>query len=180
MLRSILIIFTLLFFTGNSSAEWQVKVETDLMTDKESKMAFISNPSGHTFSLFRMSDGRVFGNFRLSEKSTDQLSPENAPMFRIDKNEANDLNDLKNTHKTHLKVLGRGVYYWEPKWINFIVWHGDAKHEITEEATIRKLMNGKKILFRYYMPTGGFKHTEFSLKGANNAISEAFNIQIVK
>ncbi len=179
MLRSLLVFLIFLIQVKSSSAQWQVKVDTDLMTDKETKTAYISNDSDHKFSLFRADDGRVFGNFRLSEGNSDQISHKRLPIFRIDKHKPSDMEGLKDIQHA-LRKMGTIFYQWEPKWVNFIVWHGKPEKEWGEESTIKRLMNGKKILFRYFLPTGGYKHTEFSLEGADKAISEAFNIPIKK
>jgi hypothetical protein len=154
-----------------ATAEWKVDKHVDSMTDEERKMAIVKNEQGHSFSIYRLSkDGPVWGNFSLSQEMFDQVDWKKAPIFRIDQNKPNDLAGVKRLQDS----FGVKAYEWEPKWVNFLIWHGKQDEGISDN--IVNLMEGQKLVFRYYLSTGGYKDTEFSLNGAASAISEAIDI----
>ncbi len=151
-------------------ADWSVIKKTDAMTDEVRKIAVIKNDIGHSFSLYRLNPGGpVWGNFRLSEKIIDQVNWRKAPMLRVDKNEPNDISLIKKIHD-----MGLHSYEWEPKWVNFRIWHGNEDDGIAD--SLIELMEGDSVIFRYYLSTGGYKDTSFTLSGASQAISEAISI----
>ena len=152
-------------------ADWTVNTSVDAMTDEKKKVAIVKNDLGHTFSIYRISKGgAVWGNFSLSDKMFDQVDWKKPPIYRIDKNKPIDLSSMKKLQDT----FGVQAYSWEPKWVNFLIWHGKEDEGISEN--IVNLMEGEKVVFRYYLSTGGYKDTTFTLKGAAPAISEAIGI----
>jgi phosphoribosylformylglycinamidine (FGAM) synthase-like amidotransferase family enzyme len=70
--------------------------------------------------------------------------------------------------------LGIHAYEWEPKWVNFLIWHGNENESIAKDLV--HLMKGKRVVFRYYLSTGGHKDTSFTLKGSVSAITSAIGI----
>lgn len=153
-------------------ADWQVDKRIDSMTDAATKTAVVTNELGHQFSIYRLSkDGPVWANFSLSDDMFDQVDWVRAPIYRIDKNDPIDLSELKR-----MQDIGFGfdTYKWTPKWVNFLIWHGDEKEGIADDLI--QLMEGNVIVFRYYLSTGGYKDTSFPLNGAAAAISEAIGI----
>lgn len=154
-----------------ATAEWTVETRIDAMTDEVKKTARVENELGHTFSVYRISEGgAVWGNFALSEGMYDQVDWQKPPLFRIDKNEPIDLADIREIQK----MVGIKTYEWEPKWVNFQIWHGKEEEGIGK--TLVQLMEGETVVFRYYLSTGGYKDTSFSLEGAASAIAEAIGI----
>jgi len=142
------------------------------MTDEVRKAAIVKNDLGHTFSIYRLSEGGpVWGNFALSEGMFDQVDWGKPPIYRVDKQAPTDLAEMK---KTQDMGVGIHAYEWEPKWVNFLIWHGEKDEGIAKDLI--HLMEGQNVVFRYYLSTGGFKDTSFSLKGAAPAISEAIGI----
>lgn len=172
MKKLFFVIFYLCIFNAEASG-WVIKSRTDAMTDKVKKTAVVSNPAGHSFSIYRISeDGAVWGNFALSEKSLDQVDWSKPPIYRIDKNEPFDMDVLKKT--SEIPGVDLKLYEWKPKWVNFMLWHGKKSDGVADD--LRKLMIGKEIVFRYYLFTGGYKDTSFSLKGAGPVISKTIDV----
>lgn len=172
MKKLFFVIMYLCIFNAEASG-WVIKSRTDAMTDKVRKTAIVSNADGHTFSIYRISDnGAVWGNFALSEKSFDQVDWSRPPIYRIDKNEPHDMTSLKETGEiTAGKII---LYEWKPKWVNFQIWHGKKSDGIA--TGLRNLLTGKEIVFRYYLFSGGYKDTSFSLKGAGPIISKTIDV----
>lgn len=165
----------ILLMVTTASASWNVETEADAMTDEIKKSAVVVNAQGNSLTIYRHPSGAVWANFSLSKGSMDQLSPQKPPVFRVDKNEPQDVAKEKR-----LQEMGVGIqaYAWEPKWVNFLIWHG--KESEGRSKTLDQLMQGKTIVFRYYLFTGGYRETEFSLDGAGTVIASALGIGVEK
>jgi len=165
------IFVSLLLTATDSHSAWQVTTTKDSMTDETKKSAVVINEDGHSFSIYRHPSGAVWANFSLSSKSLYQLAPQRPPIFRIDKNEPHDVMLEKR-----LQEMGGGVqaFAWEPKWVNFLVWHGNEAGG--RSKMLNELMQGTSVVFRYYLFTGGYKETTFSLTDAGPAIADALGI----
>lgn len=153
-------------------ADWSVTGRVDSMTDEIKKSAMVRNELGHTFSIYRITEGGpVWGNFALSDRVFDQVDWRKPPVYRVDKNKPNDLSRMRRMQEMG---LGLHAYEWEPKWVNFLVWHGKRDDGLAND--LLQLMEGNSVVFRYYLSTGGYKETSFSLNGAGPAIAEAIGI----
>ena len=153
-------------------ADWSVETNQDAMTDAVNKRAVIENAEGHSFTIYRISpDGEVWGNFALSDDSSDQVDWREPPVFRVDKGEPIDLARLKRLQEMD---VGIHAYDWEPKWVNFLIWHGDENKGVN--SAIANMMEGDYVVFRYHLNAGGYNEAMFSLEGAKGAISEALGI----
>ena len=173
--QSLVVINLLIYSTAY--ADWKVITTTDAITDKVEKSAIVKNELGHSFSIYSIEPGgAVWGNFALSEEVIDQIDSKKPPIYRIDKNEPADLSSAKKRQELQkeIGIIMSQTYSWNPKWVNFAIWHGNEDEGIAEKLV--EVMEGEKILFRYYLSTGGYKETTFDLKGADKAISEAIGI----
>lgn len=168
-------IFTLLSLLtmATASASWKVETKKDAMTDETKKSAVVVNKQGHSLSIYQHSNGAVWANFSLSNGSFDQLSPQKPPVFRVGKNEPHDMADDKQVQEMG---VGLHTYEWEPKWVNFRIWHG--KESEGRSKALDQFMHGDTVVFRYYLFTGGHKETTFSLVGAGSAIASALGISV--
>jgi hypothetical protein len=170
-MQRVLIGLFLLLTIATAHATWNVDTTTDSMTDEVKQAAKVTNDDGHSLSIYRHTSGAVWANFSLSNRSLDQLSPQKPPAFRVDKNEPQDIANEKR-----LQEMGVGIqaFAWEPKWVNFLIWHG--KESEGRSKTLDQLMQGTSVVFRYYLFTGGYKETTFSLDGGGKAIASALDI----
>lgn len=158
-------------------ADWKVETHLDAMSDETRKKAIIKNERGHTFSVYRIGvDGPAWGNFALSDESLDIIDGSKPPMYRVDKNPPHDLADDVKLQELLARLGGGRIYYsWEPRWVNFHMWHGKSEEGLAPD--LLELMDGNTVLFRYHLATGGYKDTSFTLQGASPAISEAIGIK---
>ena len=171
-MKRLLVFIVCLFVHSIATADWRIYERVDAMTDEVKKTAIVRNELVHTFSIYRLSEGGpVWGNFALSEGMCDQVDWEKPPIYRVDKNEPTNLARIKR-----LQEMGLGIqtYEWKPKWVNFLIWHGKEDEGIANDLV--QLMEGQKVVFRYYLSIGGYKDTSFTLKGAASTISEAIGI----
>ena len=157
----------------SSIAGWTVETRTDSMTDEVNKSADVVNQQGHSLAIYRRSNGSVWLNFRLSTKSFDQLAAEQTLEFRVDKFKSHTI-PMSAALEIQLNSLGLQLYSWEPKWVNFLIW--DGKEQNGRGEMLNHLMQGSKVVFRYYLFTGGYKETSFPLNGAASAITAALNL----
>ena len=156
---------------GTASAQWVVETQTDAMTDEARRIARVENGAGFTLSVYRVGGEAVWATFRLPAEGLDVLAADHVPMYRVDKHEPVDLQVI-----FRLRDILPDMYVAEPQWVNFQLWHG--KEDELPSEDLEKWMTGERIVFRYFLFTGGYKETSFSLVGAAAAISEATGVRI--
>lgn len=154
----------ILWPAGSASADWSEDIRQDSMTDEVISSALCASQSGFSLRLYRVSDGTIWATFRLPDASLDVLASR-APIFRIDKLEPVDIDGIR---KTIAEMVEQ-----EPKWVSWQVFHGGGA---PNRGTLRDIMEGTTIVFRYFLFTGGYKETSFSLVGAKSAIASALQI----
>lgn len=153
-------------------ADWRVIVSTDSMTDKELRKAETRNESGHSFSIYRTPSGTVYANFSLSNDSLEVLDAR-LPTYRIDKLPPVDLDRSNSVSRTIAKVGGPTLSDSKPRWVNFLLSHGEGD---ANSGALREIMDGTRIVFRYWLFDGGCRETSFDLAGAKSAIASALDI----
>lgn len=170
-MRQLLITLLLISAPVFAQSGWRVASETDAMTDKVKKSAMVRNEQGHELSVYRGPNGAAWVLFSLAQSSFDTLSPGQAPIYRVDKLQAHDLD---SSRRLSGRGLGLDLYRWEPRWVNFSIWHG--KEDEGRSVQLAELMSGQSVVFRYFVGTGGYKETSFTLVGAATTIAEALDI----
>ena len=161
-----------------SLAGWEVAEEVDSMTDEIKKFVVIRNDDGHDFFLYIGPKKRIWANFSLSDKSLNQIDSKGLMIVRIDKNEPINIQKrradvLMAKRHPEIPVLKELVflafdYEWNPKWVNFVI----------EREDFKTIVQGKKLLVRYYLPAGGYKETSFMIEGGEDAIRQVIDIGV--
>lgn len=155
--------------------QWAVRTSTDSMTDAVTKTAYVANADGFEFSVYLVPDrgdivGNAWFNFSLPTASRDTLHPGKVILYRIDKWPPVDVSRQISTGRDFPDIP---LIEAAPKWVSFrallLTSHG-AEH------TIRQFQRGTTLVVRYFLPTGGYKETTFSLTGARAAIAAALGI----
>ena len=171
-MKKIKLLFIVLIYIStavNAFGQWSVVSTVDNMTDEKKISAISKNEAGYRMQVYRIkNNGPVWINLEIPSSTTDMFATKPL-MYRIDKNKPHTV-DLTNS----LAKFGIVSSEWNPKWVNFLVWHGNEKSG--SSPILSELMQGNKLLFRYGMATGGFKDVEFDLVGAEEAIKNAINI----
>ena len=162
-------------------ADWKYEERIDAMTDKTNRTAIVNNDKGYEFSVYRPSgQTAVWGLFSLSDVMPGQIDWNNPPMYRVDKNDPVELETMKHLQELTARLgLPIQAYEWEPGWVNFRMWDGEhaGDRDPTKSVNlITELMEGNKVIFRYYLSTGGYKETTFTLNGAATAIAKALGV----
>lgn len=167
-----LILSAFLLVSTSVFADWQVLEKKEAATDLVTKLASVTNESGHIFSVYRISnEGPVWASFTLSSSVQDQISVEPVPTYRVDKYEPKQISYEKRLNR---QIIGVQSYEWNPQWVSYLIWHGQEKEGISN--SIIQFMGGENLVFRYHFGTEGFKETSFTLKGASSAIASALGI----
>lgn len=123
----------------------------------------MTNDAGYRFSLVRDDKGRVTAIFRVP-KDEPILLGTNPPVYRVDDREER-------------AVASWGVYVeMGTKQVSWFIWDGTGDPCAPEGPAAKRgkelceIMQGQKMVFRFYRVTGEAKTTEFSLKGSLRAI----------
>lgn len=141
------------------------------MTDQKKVIAHVVNEQGHKFSVYRLGpSGPVWANFSIANTSFDQLAADKPIMYRIDKNAPHTV----ERDSAMEELIGTRLSDWEPKWINFLLWHGTEQDG--RASALVELMEGQILTVRYHLFTGGYRDTRFALDGAGPAIASALGI----
>lgn len=172
--KTLVILIALVAHTS-AYAAWEVTTSAESITDKAKKIAIVKNQAGHSFSIYQIPpENQVWGTFSLSDSAFDQIDSERPPMYWIDKKTPYNL----STSKILDEKYDLGLYQREPKWVNFIIWHGKVDEGVTGD--IVDMVRGHEIFFKYYTVSGGDKYTSFTLKGSALAISEIIGINMIR
>jgi hypothetical protein len=166
-LAAFLLVACCLAAIANAST-WTVETKTDSMTDQIRRSATVKNEQGFRLSIYRVESGAVWALFALPEAGSDVLGSR-LPMLRIDKKQPQNLDDSRQVEG----LAGFSFAKSEPKWVNFLLWHGKGE---PNTGTLRDLMDGQVVVFRYWLFTGGYKETSFALATAKEAIATALGV----
>lgn len=163
------IVFLLSVVSSPLFAKWGIDVQEDSMTDEKIKTAFITNNEGHSLKVFANSNGAVYATFRLNSQSADVLS-EKLITFRVDKNKPAELMASRKSNPKAFTV--------EPKWVIWrIIPNADKS---THRNVLNELISGNEVAIRYFLFTGGYKETKFTLKNSLNSIKSVLNDSLAR
>jgi hypothetical protein len=160
--------------------EWTYSKKVDAMTDEVNRSISVENDSEHKLTTYADSKGRFW--LTVSLGGFDQFSHERAPMLRVDKYPPMDFNDeiVLQELIARLDPEGAEIHYeWNPGFVNVML-GGDVTAVTTpdanEKAPMTEFMRGEKIALRYWLGTGGYKDTEFTLSGFAKNAPKVFNL----
>ena len=119
------------------------------------KSASIQSKEKSTLRFEKYSEGPIRACFILNRKRKGAFASK-LPLYKVDNDSVCDLEGKKNS-----KVK-------EGRWIR---WEIDDGKGLPDVALL-EFMNGKSVVFQYYMPDGRIMEETFSLEGAREAIEE--------
>jgi hypothetical protein len=162
-----LIVFSLSIVTSPLYARWKIDIQTDSMSDEKIKTAFVTNNDGHSLKVFSKSNGAVYATFRLNSENTGILS-EKLITFRVDKNKPVELMASRKSKPSAFIV--------EPKWV---IWRILPNTDGTSHRNVlNEFISGNVVTVRYFLFSGGYKETKFTLKNSLNAIKSVMKISM--
>lgn len=144
--------------TADGQERWVRRVDVDAITDDSVRSVSTRSADGYEFAVYRIGRGAVWARFRIPDSVPRVLASDPAPVYRIDNRPPQDL----ATDVRLQRLVGKPMIALEPKWVNFVLWHGQGQEV---GGTLQWLAEGKRLLIRYYIFTGGSKDVSFSLEG---------------
>ena len=120
------------------------------------KSASIQSKAQDTLRFDKDSVGRIRAWFILRRK-TKGVFVSKLPLYKVDNDSVCDLEGKK-----------KNIEVRKGRWIRWKIQDGKD----SPDASLLEFMNGKSVVFQYYMPDGEIRETTFSLEGAREAIEE--------
>ncbi|MET0001343.1 MAG: hypothetical protein ABW125_18260 [Candidatus Thiodiazotropha lotti] len=162
----------LLIVSSITPADWKVDKNSTGPSKTSDNTAMVKNGRGDSFSLYRISrSGEVWAKFKPSEDFSDPVDWNTPPTLRIDNKKPINL-----SRQIDLQIMGVGVdaYKWQQQQVEFLIWHGKENEGLSE--TLVQIMDGNKLVVRYYLSSGRNKESSFPLTDAQTTISRALKI----
>lgn len=142
----------LMLFTGSANADWTIYRQADLL-----------NKDRHKLRIGLSSANQILRVWFILHLPQEGAFASKMPLYRIDGNLVRDLHNVESL--TTNKEKDRWIY-----WTLASVQDG-----INEE--LLEWINGKSVVFQYYLPGGRIKETTFLLQGIQQIIDEMMSLQ---
>jgi hypothetical protein len=152
-----------------ASDHWIVTESKDVITDEVRRTAIVTNTDGFTFSVYTMGPKSIWANFSIPSSDSAILDGKKLIVYRVDDYPPKTLDtDRFAENEMHLHLLDA-----QPKWVNWAV--GNRGSPGLQE-TLRQLQGGQRLIVRFYLFTGGSRDTEFTLRGAREALADVAGV----
>ncbi len=122
------------------------------------KSAKLRNKEQNTLKIDRVEGHKALAWLLLKRKNARAFAS-GTPLYQVDDGPVHDLASMP-AWRTDPEAK---------RWIRWEIWNGKG----TFSPLLLELMNGKRVVFQYYLPDGEIVETAFSLEGAKEAITEA-------
>ena len=158
----------------NPNRKWRVIEEKDSMTDQIRKSAVITNDDGYRLTIRRhQSRNEAWVVVAAAEGPPRFFSSGPLPMYRIDDHPAADLGEIVRRASP---IPASYYFLTTPSWFAFHLASTDESKG--RNFRLKQVMNGDRILIRYFTADGLAQETTFSLQGAAPHIAEALGIPV--
>ena len=159
-IQAILILAGLLGAPITVAEQWALTTEPGAASGQNTRVALITNHTGHTLRIFRDQDNAIKGVFTL-KKGFDVLAAGSCPTLQVDRNRPISLSAQNQLCETQPK---RAV-------LDF----GEISQNTIHSTPLQQIMSGISIVVRFHLFTGGYKETSFTLAGSGQAIHTVLN-----
>lgn len=166
------VVFSVLVFlaTVHSAFAWTIQESIDVITDEPRKQVAVTSADGHTFTLIRKSDNRVWAYVKLA--SPNQFMVGERLILRIDQDKPINFNeDLHNLMQRTGKPIK--AWEWNPSLIGFLLWHGVAEKGC---GLVKRLMESSKMVIRYHPNQSTERDIIFNTGQDRHLIGQSLNI----
>ncbi len=138
----IFILITILYYSS-AYADWNIirYVET-------------KNKDKHKLKIEINEDGQFYASFILKRRIKNVFKSK-LPLYQVDENKVHNIQEIKNKIVDKKRII---------KWLVAGV-NGNSSELLYE------ILNGKSVVFQYYIPDGTIKETVFLLEGIHEAIN---------
>ena len=169
-------------------ADWKIEQFEHSATQTQVKSAMVRNDDGFELAIFQTSEGIVWMDFSLSDNDFDVLAQRPLPSFQIDDRkpvqmlrgftativpadegiEAIVVDDQKNISTEKDFSVNHIIAERLPERVICPIWQGDSRPHL---GTLDALFSGQQIVFNYTLDDDSTGTTNFTLQGANQALS---------
>jgi hypothetical protein len=154
-----------------AAGHWVVNESKDAITDEVKRGASVTNKDGFTFSVYTVGPQDIWANFAIPSSDAAQLDAEMLIVYRVD----DYLAKTQDTNRFAERELHLHTIDVHPKWIN---WFAGARRSAGLQQTMHQLQGGRRLTVRFYLLTGGWRDTEFTLAGAREAVADVTGVPI--
>ncbi len=191
--RTLLALFIIaISISSTAQADWKIQGFDHRGNDisQHHQSAMVRNSEGFELAIFKTDEGVVWLDFSLSDNNFDTLSINALPRWKIDNHKSVQLTRgftatiVSSEEGVEIPVVDDegNISFMRDTSINYIVterlpervicpiWQGDDRAHFN---TIESLKQGETIHFTYTLSDDTQGETQFSLTGANEAITAA-------
>ena len=179
-------------FSTSAVADWQIEQFEHSATQTQVTSAMVRNDDGFELAIFQTSEGIVWMDFSLSDNGFDVLAQRPLPSFQIDDRkpvqmlrgftativpadegiEAIVVDDKKNISTEKDFSVNHIIAERLPERVICPIWQGDSRPHL---GTLDALFSGQQIVFTYTLDDDSTGTTNFTLQGANQALSHVIS-----
>ena len=144
LLRLGVVVSLVFCFAAPAFAGWNIYKRVSIQSEEKNTLRFDCNSKGPIRAWF------------ILKRKTPGVFASKLPQYKVDSGDVLDFEGAKNR-----KVS-------KNRWVRWEIYDGKGK----PGPAILEFMNGKSVVFQYYMPDGEIRESTFSLEGAREAIGE--------
>lgn len=169
---SLTVMLATIAVTPAAAQGWRAQRSVDAMTDQATTTVSLTSKEGHTFTIIRKSDARVWGYLRLA--GLNQFRVGERLLLRVDKTEPVEYSE---SDEKFYKDLGMNIKMWEwnPSLIGFVVWHGKADEGC---GLVKRLYEGRSMVIRYHPNESTFVDVNFALNQGQRLLLSSLGLNI--
>ena len=158
------LILLLLLIPHSVAAQWRVVTLENTDSEPATRIAQATNTAGYSLEIYRDSADAIRSRLTMADGLLN-LAGKKCPTYQIDRGipQNRSINDAPCISNS--------------KWAEFVL--GYVEDEKIESSTLRALMLGISIKFRFILENGDYRETTFSLTGSMKAMKTAFGEDIL-
>ena len=152
-----------LAYSVTAAADWNVVAVTGDTAQGRTTIARTTNEAGYALEIYRDTNDAIRARLSMSS-SLLNLADRTCPTYQIDRGKARN------------RSINDAPCISQPEWAEFVL--GYVDEGVVESSTLRGLMLGINITFRFVLESGDYRETVFSLSGSMRAMQTAFGQNI--
>jgi len=165
LLKKFAIYLALLISPVTLKAQWStINHKSGPENDTDTTVAYTVNQDGYALEIYIDSVNAVRSRFSLPDGLI-IFADKFCPTYQIDRGIPVN------------RSINSAPCISSKQWVEFVIGHADG-NRITS-TTLRALMNGKSVTYRFKLSNNDYRETNFSLQGSRRAMTSAFGENIV-
>lgn len=157
-------IFLIVLLPGPLAAQWANVTHRGNDQASPTTIARTTNQEGYSLEIYRDTGNAIRSRLTMASDLLN-IAEKSCPTYQID-----------NGHPRN-RSINEAPCISNSQWAEFILGH--VENGKIESSTLRGLMLGNRITFRFILDNGDYRETTFSLSGSMVAMQSAFGRNIV-